>query len=73
MSLKEWGEFIDSFHTKAAAEAFIDESITAVSRMGFRVAENAFSIHPTFDNVKGKPWLFGVYLREDRIIRPPND
>lgn len=67
MSLKEWGEFIDSFKNRKDAEEFVDESRRALARMGFVAESNAFSIHPTFDNIVGRQWYHAVYLREDRI------
>ena len=68
-SRREWGVFVDSFPTKREAEEFIQDSIRAMRVMGFEVGANAFSIHPTYDNTKGRKWYSAVYMREDRVTK----
>jgi hypothetical protein len=66
MSFKEWGIFLDSFLSKKEAVEFIRASNLMLAHMDLSDEEKQavkFSIHPTYDNTKGRSWLYGVYLR----------
>jgi hypothetical protein len=66
MSLKSWGVFLDSFKTKQEAEEFIMDCNMALMKMGLENRmEYVFKIYPTYDNVRGRNWLYGVYLQRE--------
>jgi hypothetical protein len=67
MSLKSWGIFLDSFKSRKQAMDFIIECNQTLGKMNLEnKLEYVFEIHPTYDNVRGRNWLYGVYLQREK-------
>jgi hypothetical protein len=69
MSLKQWGIFLDSFKNKKDAQRFIAECNQALAHMEISHVDKmslVFEIHPTFDNARGRQWLYGVWMNEEK-------
>lgn len=77
MSREEWGEFITSRPTPGQCRQAIFELNRLLARM--RIPDEIklgiiFSVYPTFDNVLGRPWYWGVYLTlDERAARAVSD
>jgi hypothetical protein len=66
MSLREWGIFLDSFATRHDALEFIAATTKALAKLDMPQEEKetiTFQIHPTYDNIRGRDWLYGVYMQ----------
>jgi hypothetical protein len=68
MSRVEWGIFLTSRPTVPQCRQVIINYNQLLRRLGLPeevILGVEFGIHPTFDNTKGNPWFWGIYLRLD--------
>lgn len=65
---KEWGTFITSQPTPALARRTILDLNRRLSKLPIPEEIKLgvmFEVHPTFDNVRGRPWYWGIYATLD--------